>query len=377
MKLTLNTAALATALTTVSGAVARRSEIDILKHVRLTAGDGLFTIAGTNLDRETIATLGAGRIETGGDIAVDALALTSLVGKLPKGGDTEIALEGARLSVASGSVRASFPTLPGTMWQSLAGEGEVDDPPAQLDGEALATALTRISTAVGTDPTRYYLNGAWFEQDAEAGELILVATDGHRMASARIALPAETAWRNCIVPREALGDLTRLAESAEVIEVRFWGGDNPTRVQFAADGVALTTKLVDGNFPDWRRVVPRPDAAPALNVPAAALHEAATLASALSQDRSARCGVRAEGEGVRAWLDGEQREASTLIAATFDAEAFAESQGFVVNSRLLSDMAAVFGKAEISLQQVSKADAIRVTAADLPGLVYVLMPLRS
>lgn len=268
MNITLDTLTLKAALERVVGVVERRNTIPILSTVRLTADAvrGRLTLSATDLDQLVTHVLptGAGGlvIASGGDVAIAADPLRKIVGKLPKGGQLEIALDKNEQAVitAPGS-RFTLPTLPGADMPGVSqGEGLVR---ARIAAGALARLLTRVSHAISTEETRYYLNGIYLH--VRDGRFRVVATDGHQLSVAD-GPACETAegaeLPGVIIPRKTVGllcaELGRLGEDDEVL----WHASD-TRILLELDDgegrtLSLLSKVIDGTFPDYDRVVPAP-----------------------------------------------------------------------------------------------------------------------
>ena len=258
--LTIERAALLPALSAVLKAVETRNTIPILGNLLLTAGDDALTIAGTDLDIQVEATVPAA-VEARGTITVPAQAFHDLVRKGPEKAKFRLAPGAApgSFTINAGRARATVPTLPAEDFPLL-----VDLKNASyaytldLEGATLAGMIGRCDFAISTEETRYYLQGIYchaVEVDG-APMLRLVATDGHRLA--RISTGAvgglDAAMPGVIIPRKACGLIKGLAENADSERLRIDIARNAIRVEAAS--ATITSKLIDGTFPDYARVIP-------------------------------------------------------------------------------------------------------------------------
>jgi DNA polymerase-3 subunit beta len=241
--------ALLPALGLVTKAVERRSNIPILQNVLIeTAKDGL-TIVGSDLDTEIRAGVAA-RSAEGAGFTVNATTLHDAVRKLPDGVEIGLAIEPNAVVVTGGRAKFRLQTLPAADFPAMT---TGDLPHAfTLPAATLARMIDAVDFAISTEETRYYLNGIHWHADGD--QLACVATDGHRLARLRIDLAA-TALPGIIIPRRAVGLIRSLIgdKPAGDIDIKL----SDSKIMFAdATGRTLLSKLIDGTFPDYRRVIP-------------------------------------------------------------------------------------------------------------------------
>lgn len=252
MKLIVERDALLRALTLAARVTARATTIPILTHVAIKTAGRRATLVATNLDRSIVVDLpvvSATSVEAA--TTAPAAGLMAFAKATAAGSQISIEQEAdGPLLLRAGRARASFPTLPIEDFPVIP---QHDDAVAvRIAGAELAGAMERIRHAQSTDQTRYYLNGIFLDPVASR----LVATDGHRLAWSAVTLarPDDRELAGIIIPRDAIGDLIALAADAgdDRIELEI----SPTSLRIAVDGVELQTKLVDGTFPDYQRVIP-------------------------------------------------------------------------------------------------------------------------
>lgn len=255
MKLSIERAVLLRALAHVQSVVERRNTIPILSNVRLEAKDGQLHLAATDMDLEVVEAVSAD-LQVAGSTTAPAHVLYDICRKLPEG--SEVALDATgdagRLSIACGRIHFRLPCLPPEDFPVMSG-GDFSHKFA-LPASELRRMIDKTRFAISTEETRYYLNGIYLHgADAESGPMLrAVATDGHRLARIDSEQPDGAAGMpGIIVPRKAVGELRKLVDEIDgAVEIEL----SDTKIRFAFDTVVLTSKLIDGTFPDYERVIP-------------------------------------------------------------------------------------------------------------------------
>ena len=250
MKFTVEREHLLKPLQQVSGPLGGRPTLPILGNLLLQVADGTLSLTGTDLEMEMVARVALVQPHEPGATTVPARKFFDICRGLPEGAEIAVQLEGERMLVRSGRSRFSLSTLPAADfpylddWQS---EVEFTLPQATMKRLIEATQFSMAHQDV-----RYYLNGMLFETEGE--ELRTVATDGHRLAVCSMPIGQSLPSHSVIVPRKGVIELMRMLD----------GGDNPLRVQIGSNNIRahvgdfiFTSKLVDGRFPDYRRVLPK------------------------------------------------------------------------------------------------------------------------
>ena len=250
MKLTIDRISLLRPLGHVQSVVERRNTIPILANVVLRAEGGELSLTATDMDMDIATEVGCS-VMTSGTTTMSAHLLYDIARKLPDGAEVEIAVNGGHAMVSAGRSSFRLPTLPVEDFPAISSnELPVNFSLTAADMRDLIDA-TRF--AISTEETRYYLNGIYIHK-AESGELCAVATDGHRLAMTRQALPSGAAQMpSIILPRKAVSELRKLLDDfdGDVLV-----GLSETRAEFRFGVVRLTSKLIDGTFPDYTRVIP-------------------------------------------------------------------------------------------------------------------------
>ena len=371
MKLSIERAALLKALAHIQSVVERRNTIPILSNVLLEAAKDKLALTATDMDI-AIVEQAAAQISKGGSVTVPAHTLYDIVRKLPDG--SQIALEKPadkpQVSMRAGRSNFALASLPAEDFPKMAG-GELAHK-FDLAAADLRGLIDRTRFAISLEETRYYLNGIFIHAATSNGVKVLraVATDGHRLARMEMPLPAGAeSIPGVILPRKTITELRKLLdETQEPVKVQL----SDTRVRFTVDGGTLTSKLIDGTFPDYERVIPQGnDKVMEVNRAefAAAVDRVATIAT--EKTRAVKLAV-ARGQLTISATSADAGSATEEIEARYGGPNI--EIGF--NARYLLDIAE---QIEGDGARFTMADAASPTvvqdAADQSAL-FVLMPMR-
>lgn len=272
MQFTVEAEVLSKALARLTGIVERRTTIPILSMVMIEASGSTLALTTTDMERRARTTIPA-EVAVAGRTCVDAHTLADIARKLRT--DMTIKLGKDRIDIKAGTARFALPTLLPEDYPNWP-EGR-EQRTAELAGDVLLGAIGRCRAAVSTEETRYYLNGVYFHTDAK--RLKAVATDGHRLACIDVGEAGPlNGMAGAIVPRKTVDVLSKLLAGCTV-PVRVEIGE--TKVQFTIGDTVLASKLIDGTFPDYKRVIPQPTAFVEVEVDplAQAIDRVATIAS--------------------------------------------------------------------------------------------------
>ena len=250
MKATIERATLLKSLGHVQSVVERRNTIPILSNVLIEArDDGSLRLMATDLDLQVDESVPA-NVTQAGATTVSAHTLFDIVRKLPEGSQVEITAAEGKMQVNAGRARFSLSTLPRDDFPVIA-EGELPTR-FELPAATLRQIIEKTRFAISSEETRYYLMGIFLHLIDD--QLRAAATDGHRLARITVAKPdGADGMPDVIVPRKCVAELYRLLEEVEgTVEVSL----SPTKVRFGLGSAVLTSKLIDGTFPDYNRVIP-------------------------------------------------------------------------------------------------------------------------
>jgi DNA polymerase-3 subunit beta len=250
MKATIERAALLKSLGHVQSVVERRNTIPILSNVLIEAGEsGTMRFMATDLDLQ-IVDVAEAAIDQPGTTTVSAHTLFEIVRKLPEGSQVSLSAAEGRLHIAASRYKSNLPTLPRDDFPIIA-EGELPTT-FELPAAKLRQIIDKTRFAISTEETRYYLNGIFIHVADDV--LKAAATDGHRLARVTIARPeGAQGMPDIIVPRKCIGELRKLLDEVEgSVEVSL----SASKIRFTLGHAVLTSKLIDGTFPDYSRVIP-------------------------------------------------------------------------------------------------------------------------
>ena len=358
-------------LSHVQSVVEKRGTIPILSNVRIDVMDGQIELTATDMELAVVDRVVAD-VSSSGSTTVSAHTLYDIVRKLPEDADVEFTEDaaGQKITVRAGSSRFSLSTLP------------VDDFPAITEGdlphtfvltkEECRALIEKTRFAMSTEETRYYLNGVYLHATENDNKQVLraVATDGHRLSRVEVALPAgASGMPGVIIPRKAIAELSKLLEN-HLSEVKISLSD--MKIRFVCGNVVLVSKLIDGSFPDYTRVIPQGNDK-ILELGAVSFAKAVDRVSVIASDKAR--GVKlaiAPKEVTLTTSSNEQNSGEEKIEATFTDEAM--SVGF--NARYLLD---VLGQIESDRVRLTLADGNApavVTDPSDPAALYVVMPMR-
>ncbi len=363
MKFTAAREALLKPLQAVIGVVERRQTMPILSNVLLVAKDGELSVTATDLEVELVAQAEVDT-ESGGEITVSGRKLLDICRALPDGADIQVSVSGEKLGVRAGKSRFNLATLPAAEFPVV--EDIKAGQAITVPQEALGQLIEKTPFSMAQQDVRYYLHGMLL---ASTGSLLrAVATDGHRLALCQVDLGAKTDEQQVIVPRKGVLELQRLMSGDGELDIEL--GANHVRIQL--DGIRFTSKLIDGRFPEYERVIPK-ESSNELKADRSAFRGALQRTAILSNEkyRGIRLVIRDSGVVLQAH-NPEQEEAEEELEVDYSGEDI--EIGFNVNY-LLDALGAVEGDdVTLSVQDSNSSCLIRQ-----PGnsdCTFVVMPMR-
>ncbi len=371
MRLVIERGELLRALGHVTSVVERRTTIPILSNVLLQASASSVALKATDLEREVIEEVPAS-VEKPGALTVPAHILHDIVRKLPDGTQVEMEQSGEedRLTLTAGQSRFALQTLPAADFP----DASTGDLPHmfELSASDLKRLIEKSRFAISTEETRYYLNGIYLHEAETEGAAMLraVATDGHRLAQVELPLPEGASdMPGVIIPRKTVHEVHRLLE-ANSGSVKI--GVSESKIRFEIGTVTLTSKLIDGTFPDYGRVIPQSNDKE-LCVSNAEFMSAVDRVSTIASERGRAVKLAIEsGKLTLSVSNPEGGSATEELAVNYDADPL--EIGF--NARYLLDITGqlVGEDARFLLADPGSPTMVR-DSADKTAL-YVLMPMR-
>jgi DNA polymerase-3 subunit beta len=357
--------ALLSALTSVIGVVERRHTLPILSNLLLEKKDGKLSLLATDLELQISTQLDA---QAGEDFAITLAArkLFDIVRALPDTAKLKLDSKDSQVVVSAGKSRFTLQTLPAADFPRVetgAGLGDA----ITLPQKTLKRLLQLVQFAMASQDIRYYLNGMLLVLDGK--KLRVVATDGHRLSYAETDLETEVEAREVIIPRKTVTELSKLLNDVDdAVALRI--GANQVTISLA--GTELVTKVVDGKFPDYQRVIPV-DQPRHLKANRQTVIQALQRAAILSNEkfRGVRLVMSENTLGI-VCNNNEQEEAADEIEVSFSGEPL--DMGFNV-TYLLDGLNAV-NTEEITLSLGDANSSMLLTSEGEAGFKYVVMPMR-
>ncbi len=371
MKFSIERGALLKAVGQAQSVVERRNTIPILANVLIEADGSDVSMRATDLDIEVVDKVPA-QVERAGATTVNAVMLHEIVRKLPDGALVQLSDDGAsgRLTVEAGRSNFSLATLPKEDFPVMASSEY------SANFSAPAPVLRRLfdksKFAISTEETRYYLNGVYMHvSDSDGGKVLrCVATDGHRLARVDADLPDGAAdMPGVIVPRKTVGELRKLLDDDDMIVAV---SVSETKIRFATPDITLTSKVIDGTFPDYTRVIPAGNTK-RMEVDAAEFARAVDRVATVSSERS---------RAVKLVLDEDR-----LVLSVNAPDAGAAEEELVVaygdtpleigfNAKYLLEIASQVDRENAVFLFNSSGDPALMREGNDTSAVYVVMPMR-
>jgi DNA polymerase-3 subunit beta len=353
-------------LAAVSGIIERRHTLPILSNVLVERVDGVLSFLATDIEIQITSRSSLAADAEAKPLTVGARKLVDILRALPDGAEVTLQQQDKRLQVKAGKSRFSLQTLPAEDFPRLA-KPAGDVTKFALPQKALRRLLGLVQYAMAQQDIRYYLNGLLVL--AEGKQLRLVATDGHRLAYAAMPLPASLPRQEVIVPRKTVLELAKLlADSDEEVRIELSTG----QASFNFGAVELVSKLVDGKFPDYTRVIPTQHKN-RVSLDRELLRQSLQRAAILSNEKFR--GVRwvlTDGSLKVVSSNAEQEEAQEELEVDYRGDAL--DIGFNVN--YLLDVLNNVGGAQVECQFGDAASSALLQFPAEPEFKYVVMPMR-
>lgn len=379
MRLTIERDAALSAVARVKGVCANKAEIPILAFVLLEAGGDTLNLTATNTDMQA-RTQVACTADAAGGVAVPAGLFHDVLKSLPSGGEVglELGATGGRLKIACGKTRMELPTLPASDFPAFpfgraAGEGE-------LGASVLARMIDNTRHAISTETTRFYLCGLFLHlpprAEGRASMIRAVATNGAQLAWADAELPDGLGdFAGVILPRGLVGELRRHLDGGQAVTFERAEGEDRavTLVRFRVGGIELTSKVIDGAYPDYPRAIPV-EPGPRMRVSRALLKAAVGRALLVARDKVKTCNLRAFEGGLRVSASSyEGGTSADEVSAAYDGEPLATA----FNGRLLAEVLEMAGADDIDLEFRDGGRILMLTVEADPDTLQVLVALKT
>jgi DNA polymerase-3 subunit beta len=370
MKFSIDRAALVRCINHVQSVVERRNTIPILSNVKMIAGDETLTLTTTDMDLEMTESVAA-KVDKPGNTTAPAHTFYDIIRKLSDSAAVEIETDssGNTMTVKSGRSTFKLGCLPISDFPEM-GSGDLPTTFSVRSAE-LRAIIDRTKFAMSTEETRYYLNGIYLHAAESNGVEVLraVATDGHRLARFEMPLPEGGAGMpGVILPRKAVAEVRKLLEeAADMIEVSL----SESKIRFAFDHIVLTSKLIDGTFPDYERVIPSGNSK-IVEVDPKIFSAAIDRVSTISDGKSRAVKITLNGKTMT--LSANSPDSGS---ATEDIEVNGNDNleiGF--NAKYLMDITSQIEGGACRMSMADAGSSTLIQDSSDSGALYVLMPLR-
>jgi DNA polymerase-3 subunit beta len=371
MRIIIERSNLLKTLSHVHRVVERRNTIPILSNVLVRTENGALRLKATDLDLEITETVPASGEQEGGT-TVPAHLLYDIVRKLPDGAEVKLATnaDGTHMTVTSGRSNFRLQCLPEQDFPDITA-GSFSHA-FKISGASLARLIERTQFAISTEETRYYLNGIFLHTIEVDGKLALraVATDGHRLARAEMEAPAGSeGMPGIIVPRKTVGELQKLLDGTQD-EVGVELSDS--KIRFTIGEVVMTSKLIDGTFPDYQRVIPQGNDK-ALTLDRQSFSAAVDRVSTISSERGRAVKLAVSGGQLTLTVNSpDSGTATEELAVGYESDDI--EIGF--NAKYLLDITGQLSGEDAVFMLADAGSPTLIKDGGDDGTLYVLMPMR-
>lgn len=371
MKLTIEKSTLLKALAHVQTVVERRTVTPILANVLLEATDGKLKLTATDLDISIQEEVPA-KIQQKGNTTVSAHTFYDIARKLPDGAEVELSHDqsSGKFHIAAGRTNFDLPSLPAEDFSNI----KTSDFPHNfiITCEELRHLLTSTRFAMSTEEARYYLNGIYLHVKKVDSETFLrtVATDGHRLALSEIPEPdGADGMPDVIIPRKTIAEAVKLLEDIEgSVKVSL----SHTQIAFNLGSVQITSRLIDGSFPDYEKVIPY-DNQSVLTISRKSFAEAVDRIATISSDKTRSVKITIESNKVQVSVsNSDQGSGAEEIEATYGGKRM--NIGF--NARYVLDICQQIESDTLKFLLADETAPAIIRGLEDEGSLYVLMPMR-
>ncbi|MGK2911297.1 MAG: DNA polymerase III subunit beta [Sphingobium sp.] len=369
MKATIERATLLKSLGHVQSVVERRNTIPILSNVLIeTTSDGAIKLMATDLDLQIVESVQA-QVETPGATTISAHTLFDIARKLPEGSQVSLQASEGKMLIQAGRAKFNLSTLPRDDFPIIA-EGELPTS-FELPAATLIQIIDKTRFAISTEETRYYLNGIFLHvSDDPLPVLKAAATDGHRLARVTVARPdGAEGMPDIIVPRKCIAELRKLLDEVDgSVQVSLSAG----KIRFGIGSAILTSKLIDGTFPDYSRVIPTGNDK-LLRIDPRGFEEGVDRVATIATEKTRAVKMALDKDKITLSVTSpENGTAAEEVSGDYAGDNF--EIGF--NARYLLD---ILGQVDGDIVELHLADAAAPTLIrenDKSAALYVLMPMR-
>ena len=355
-------------LSHIYSVVEKRNTIPILSNVLIESLENKIAFTATDMEIDIVEEINANVINSG-KLTVPAHTLYDIVRKLPENSEIVMSLEQGNLVMSCGKSQFTLPTLPFDDYPVMTKINEGKS--FNISSADLQNLIDNTKFAISLEETRYYLNGIFLHESNDKDKVLrAVATDGHRLAQAEINLPeGAEGMSSIIIPRKTVAEVRKLLEDTEG-DIKIAVSSN--KIKFLINNCSLTSKLIDGSFPDYQRVIPKQNTNN-LVVSTKDFKDAVDRVSTISIEKSRAVKLSLNDNNLVLKVNSHDTgNASEEIEVSYDKTPL--EIGF--NSRYLLDVASQIKGKEIQFALSDSSSPALITDPEQEGIIFVLMPMR-
>lgn len=367
MQFEVEKATLLKALSSVNGAVEKKNTIPVLQNVKVSAQNGKIMLYATDMDILVTSSFEA-KMESNGETTVPAQMFYDIVRKIPDKKPIKINQENPNsLQIVSGKSKYNLPCIDSSEFPSL-NEGEIGEE-IEIDCTELAKMIDKTRFAISSDETRYYLNGLFLQSKAvdDGFELRCAATDGHRLAVSKLKSDKLKSAFGVILPKKSVNEIKRIIDNSDNVKIAV----SSSKIKIIADKTTFLSKLIDGDFPDYEKVLPKGNNQIA-TVNKKALFECVDRVATVASDKHRSVKMTVDADKITLQINaGDGSYAHEEVDAKYSGDKI--EIGF--NSRYLLDVIGQVDKEELFIKFKDGNSPALIEAQDF-NAVYVIMPVR-
>lgn len=360
MKLTIEKKPLLDAIDRAASVCEKRTTIPILAYAKLVASKDRLTVVATDLDIEVTSTVES-RVEAPGSVTASAAMLRQIVGKFPNGALVAIEESDGMLKISAGRSRYELNTLPVSDYPDIAGSTYQASFTAQAD--ELARMLNLTKGAASTEETRYYLNGVYLHNSAD-GSLSAVATDGHRLHW--VASEMTDKIPGVIVPSKTVNEVVKALDIGDVVV-----SVSETKIKFDLGVTVIVSKVIDGTFPEYARIIPR-DNDNIVTASSAELKAASDRVAMVVDDRAKAVKMEMQDGVLVLSAQGSAGNAVEEVPAQCGVSGFYIG----MNAKYLASTLSQCGGKEVTMEVGGVNSPVVVRPSNDDNVMYIIMPMR-
>lgn len=354
------------AIASVNGAVEKKNTIPVLQNIKIEAKDDKVVLLATDMDILVTSTFESD-MKKGGATTVPSQMFFDIVRKIPDGSSIMISQESETiLQIKSGKSKYSLPCIEASEFPNLS-EGELSEE-IEIDAEKLAKMIDKTRFAISNDETRYYLNGLYLQaMEKESGfELRTVATDGHRLALSFLVTDLKTSF-GVILPKKSVAEIRRIIDGSKKIKLAV----SRVKIKITADQATIVSKLIDGEFPDYDKVLPKHNTQIAV-INRKNFFDCVDRVSTVATDKHRSVKLVVENGKMNLQVNTND---GSFAYEELDVNYSGDRIETGFNSRYLLDIIGQIDKDELMMRFKDSASPALIEAKDMTS-VFVIMPVR-